>query len=100
MKFEVRLLQQATKNQQKSMKNRMFFETSILEAFWMDFGYVLGTKIHDFRNLFDVFSKSFLKHTREEQKNRFKRPENAEGANLVTGFRSSQPSWGEKKRGV
>ena len=38
MKFEVRLLQQATKNQQKSMKNRMFFETSILEAFWMNFG--------------------------------------------------------------
>ena len=29
MQFEVWLLQQATKNQQKSMKNRMFFETSI-----------------------------------------------------------------------
>ena len=29
MKFEVRLLQHATKNQQKSMENRMFCETSI-----------------------------------------------------------------------
>ena len=100
MKFEVRVLQQATKNQQKSMKNRMFFETSIWEAFWMDFGKVLGGQNLWFSQFFDVFSKSFLKHTREEQKNRFKRPENAEGANLVTGFRSSQPSWGEKKRGV
>jgi len=97
MKFEVRLLQQATKNQQKSIKNRMFFETSILDGFGEGFG---KPKSMIFRFFFDVFSKSFLKHVREEQKNRFKRPENAEGANLVTGFRSSQPSWGEKKRGV
>ena len=69
----------------------------------MDFGRVLGgfweAKILDFRIFFDVFSKSFLKHAREEQKNRFKRPENAEGANLVAGFRSSPGAWGEKERG-
>ena len=42
MKFEVRLLQQATKNQQKIIENRMFFGTSISEAFYEDFGMVLG----------------------------------------------------------
>ena len=100
MKFEVRLLQQATRNQQKSMKNRMFLK----HRFWRHFGWILEefweAQIYDFRNFFDVFSKSCLKHAREEQKNRFKRLENAERANLVTGFRSSQPSWGEKKKGV
>ena len=38
----------------------------------MDFEWVLGgfweAKIHDFRIFFIVFSKSFLKHAREQQK--------------------------------
>ena len=90
--------------QPKISKNQWKIACFLKHRFGRHFGWILGqfweAKIHDFRNFFDVFSKSFLKHTREEQKNRFKRPENAEGANLVTGFRSSQPSWGEKKRGV
>ena len=57
MKFEVRVLQQATKNQQKSMKNRMFFETSIWEAFWMDFGKVLGSQNPWFSQFFRCFSE-------------------------------------------
>ena len=44
MNFEVRLLQQATKNQQKSMKNRMFFGTSILDGFRQGFGMIFGRK--------------------------------------------------------
>ena len=42
MNFKVRLLQQATKIQQKSMKIRMFFGTSFLQPFGKDFGRVLG----------------------------------------------------------
>ena len=54
-----------------------------MDGFW-------ESKIHDVRNFFDVFSKSFLKHTREEQKNRFKRPKNAEEA--ILGLDSGGPN--------
>ena len=50
------------------MKNRMFFGTSISEAFCKDFGRGLEAKILDFRIFFDVFSKSFLKRASEGQK--------------------------------
>ena len=41
--------------EQNSMKNRMFFETSILEAFWMDLGKVLGAQNPWFSQFFRCF---------------------------------------------
>ena len=49
------------------MKNCMFVGTSFSEAFWKDFGWVLGGKILDFRNFFDDFSKQVLKSVLEGQ---------------------------------
>ena len=50
------------------MKNRMFFGTSISEAFCKDFGKILEAKILDFRIFFDVFSMSFFKRASEGEK--------------------------------
>ena len=43
------------------MKNHMFFGTSISEAFWKDFGKVVGSQNLDFRFFFVIFSKQILK---------------------------------------
>ena len=54
-------------------------------------------KILDFRTFFDVFSKSFLKRAREEQKIDPRGPKNAEGGFLVADSGCPQPP-GERKR--
>ena len=51
------------------MKNRMFFGTSISDAFCKDFGRVLEAKILDFRIFFDVFSMSFYRRSWKGEKN-------------------------------
>ena len=61
---------------QKSMKNSMFFWTSILEAFWDDFGWVWEgfgeAKTINFRTFFDTFSKTNFRRLFEGEKNRKK----------------------------
>ena len=60
-----------------------------MEAFW-------EAKIFDFRTLFDVFSKSFLKHAREEQKIDPRGPKKVDG---FLGLDSGGPqATGERKR--
>ena len=58
----------------KSLKNHMFVGTSFSEAFWEDFGRVLGGQksrfSHFFRHFFEAFFKEFL----EGLKIRKKRP--------------------------
>ena len=49
------LLQQASNFEPKSMKNRMFFGTSILIGFWEGFGTGLGGPNHQFSNFFRCF---------------------------------------------
>ena len=56
-----------------SIKNRAKIDEKLHDFGNINFGWILEefgeAKIYDFRNFFDVFSKSFLKHTRGEQKN-------------------------------
>ena len=72
MIFKKSRIPKKTKFRQKSMKNRMFFGTSILKAFWLDFGRVLGevweTKILDFRIFFDKIGPE-RQQTQEEPQN-------------------------------
>ena len=75
MKFEVRLLQQATKNQQKSMKNRMFLGTSILHGFWVGFGSVLGSQNLWFSRFFREKMEAKNKMIFGRLKNRILRPQ-------------------------
>ena len=98
-KIKVRLSQQAAKVDRKSMKISMFFGTSISEAFWKDFGRVLGGQnprfSHFFRCFFDVnFEERFRR-----AKNQPKRPNKSRKRKFSGGFRWSPASWGEKKRG-
>ena len=51
-KIMAQLLQQAAKIDRKSMKISMFFGTSISEAFWEDFGRVLGGQNPRFSQFF------------------------------------------------
>ena len=93
----VRLLQQAAKIDRQSMKISMFWGTSISEAFWEDFGRVLGCQnprfSHFFRCFFDVnFEERFRR-----AKNQPKRPNKSRKRKFSGGFRRPQPP-GERKR--
>ena len=70
---------------------------------WEGFGEGLGsfweTKILDFHTFFDVFSKSFSKHAREEQKIDPRSLQVRKLRFFASGFWWSPPSWGEKKGG-
>ena len=84
MIFKKSRIPKKTKFKQKSMKNRMFFGTSILKAFWLDFGRVLGevweTKILDFRIF---FAHERPKAQQEAQNAPKKRPKARNSANMV-----------------
>ena len=62
--------------EQKSMKNRMFFGTSILKGFWKGFGRVLGSQnprfSHIFRCFFDVIFQARFGRRKNREKMRKK----------------------------
>ena len=63
------LLQQAAKIEQKSVKNRMFFGTSILKGFWARFGRGLGSQNHWFSHFFRCFFEVIFEARFGSQKN-------------------------------
>ena len=74
MNFWCWRLQQATKIEQKSMKNRMFFGTSILDRFWEGFGRGLGGQNPWFSHFFRCFFEVVFTARLGRAKNRPKRP--------------------------
>ena len=64
------LVQQASKFEQKSMKNCMFFGTSILDGFWEGFGEVLRRQNPWFSHFFRYFFEAFFQHFSGRPKNR------------------------------
>ena len=70
------------------MKNRMFFWTSILKAFWVGFGRVLGG------TFFDIFSMQNFECNLEGQKIEKKVAKNIFGPNFGSALRSVR-AWGE-----
>ena len=76
------LLQQASKFEQKSMKNHMFFGTSILKAFWKDCGQVLEGQNHWFFAFLEEKSEANFKVLFERPKNRKKNSKNKKDCNF------------------
>ena len=93
------LLQQASKLEQKSMKNSMFFGTSILDGFWEGFGKVLGSQNPWFSHFFRCFFEAFFQQFLGRPKNRKKRPRKAAYHSFWDGLAECAASRGEKKRG-
>ena len=83
----------------KTMKHRIFLGPSILEAFREDLGRVLGARNPRFSHFFGwVFETSFEARFGREN-NRPKWPHGRRKRIFGAAIRSSQGSWGEKKRG-
>ena len=99
MNFEVRPLQHTTKIEPKSMKNRMFFGTSILDGFWEILRGFWEVKILDFRIFFDVFSKHFSNNFLESQKIQKISPKKSNSIHFGTARRNARPPGREKERG-
>ena len=70
--------------EQKLLKNRMFVGTSISEAFWEDFGKVLGGQNPRFSHFFRCFFEVNFEVRFGRAKNRPKRPNKAEVAKIWT----------------
>ena len=77
----------------------MFFGTSILKAFWEDFGRVLGGQNPRFSHFFRCFFEANFEARFGREKNRPKWPHGRRKRIFGAAIRSSQGSWGEKKRG-
>ena len=77
----------------------MFFGTSILEAFWEDFGRVLGAPNPRFSHFFRCFFEANFEARFGRAKNRPKWPHGRKLRFFGAAIQSSQGSWGEKKRG-
>ena len=71
--------QKKRKIAQKSMKNCMFFGTSILRASWHDFERVLGGQNRRFSHFFRCFFEVVFEARSGRAKNRPKRAKNIEG---------------------
>ena len=97
--FEVRLLQQAAKFEPKSMKNPMFVGTSFSEAFWMDFGTVLGGQKPRFSHFFRCFFEVVFEARSGRPKNRAKSAKTNFGARLKAGPAECAWPGGEIERG-
>ena len=79
------------------MKNRIFFGTSISEAFCKDFGKVLEAKIHDFR----IFSMFFRCHFSSALRKAKKSRNNAKNPNFSAFWRRvcGGPQAGGERKG-
>ena len=81
-------------------KKSMFFGTSILKAFWVGCGRVLGGRNPRFSHFFRCFFDVIFEARFEEAKIRQKISQDRRKRKSEAGFRWSPSSWGEKKRGV
>ena len=83
------------------MKNRMFVGTSILKAFWLDFGKDLGgfweSKIINFRTFSHVFWKQISNNVLEAKKIEKNGSKTTMGHHLGWDLRNVRPA-GERKR--
>ena len=77
----------------------MFFGTSILEAFWEDFGRVWGGQKPRFLNFFRCFFEAFFKQRFGRPKNRKKMATGRTQKDFRVGLAECAASGGEKKRG-
>ena len=74
--FKKLKIEKKKKIEQKSMKNRMFFGTSILKGFWRGFGRVLGGRNPRFSHFFRHFFEAKFRMQFGSAKNRKKRRQN------------------------
>ena len=81
------------------MKNRMFVGTSFSEAFWKDFGRVLGGQKPRFSHFFPCFFEVVFEARSGRPKNRAKSAKTSFAARLWAG--NAEPAWpgGEIERG-
>ena len=87
------------KNEQESMKNCMFFGTSILDGFWAGFGEVLAGQNPRFSHFFRCFFEAFFKQRFGRPKNRKKMATRRTVKDFWDGLAECAASGGEKKRG-
>ena len=86
MNFEVRLLQQATKIEPKSIQKCMFLGSAISEAFWKDFGAVLGGQNRRFSQFYREKMEAKNKKISGRQKNRILRQKSGLTPNFWVGL--------------
>ena len=82
MIFKKSRVPKKTKFKQKSIKNRMFFGTSILKPFWLGFGTVLEDQKPRFSRFFRCFFEVVFEARSGRAKNRPKRPNKTEKAQI------------------
>ena len=81
------------------MKNRMFVGTSISEAFWKDFGMVLGGQKPQFSHFFRHFFEANFERRFGRLKNRKKCAQTSFAARLGAGPAECAEPGGEIERG-